>query len=100
MKSVWKYINRKKKSTGEQETPVEDFSHIAEAVISKQDELDILKAEQLAEKWEAEERRQDEKAQNTLKKIEDVISQALGRPATAEEVAGMMNRVNDKIDKK
>jgi len=86
--NVWKYIN-KKESAGVSDAPAEDFSHIYDAVIEKQEELDILYAEKVVKEIEAEEKR----ATDTLNKIKSKISEALGHEATDEQVAEMMQRL-------
>ena len=88
--NVWKYINKKESAESMLDTaPAEDFSHIYDAVIEKQEELDILYAEKVVKDIEAEENR----AAECLAKIKGKISEALGHEATDEQVAEMMQRL-------
>ena len=93
MKSIWKYINKTNESAQKEasvQSPAEDFSHIYDAVVEKQDELDILYAESVVKEIEAKE---EQKAKDCLNKINTIISKAIQQGADAKQMNDLRKRL-------
>jgi len=91
MRNIWKYINKTNESAESSDTtPAEDFSYIADAVIAKQDELDILYAESVVKEIEAEE---EKKAKESLNKMNEIIGSLIQQGASPEQISNVRKRL-------
>ena len=93
MKSIWKYINKTNESAQKEtpyQSPAEDFSHIYDAVVEKQDELDILYAESVVKEIEAKE---EQKAKDCLNKMNEIIGTLIQQGASPEQIQNVRKRL-------
>jgi len=92
MRNIWKYINKTNESAESiiDTTPAEDFGYIADAVIAKQDELDILYAESVVKEIEAEE---EKKAKESLNKMNEIIGSLIQQGASPEQISNVRKRL-------
>jgi len=91
MLNVWKYITKNESAESIIDTtPAEDFSHIYDAVIEKQDELDILYAESVVKEIEAKE---EQKAKESLNQMNEIIGSLIQQGASPEQISNVRKRL-------